>query len=639
MDIPATTQMKAKKSILYLLIGGLTFLAIWLVVQREQYQLVNEPLHSTMEALEALSVLLMALFLLGRKEDAATDKLVLPALGFLGMGILNTAHAASWPGDQFVFLRAVASLGGGLGFALVWLPGPIRAAVYRTWLVWAVGAAALTLSLLSFLLPDALPVMMRLGDFSTLAITINLSAGILFIAGTARFLSDWSRSGSIEDLLFSLVGLFFGLSGLTFHYSMLWSEAWWFWHGLRLIASLLVLGLLVHRHLETVRTLKTALAELKQAENSLRRSYDLVKTIIDSMNDAISLINVRDFTIAGVNNVFLKNYGYSDESEVIGKHCYEITHSRSDVCSPPDDICPLVETVKSREHFSADHIHYDRHGNSIHVEVSTSPIKDEVGNVIQVVHVQRNITERKRAEQERERLLAELARSNKELEQFAYVASHDLQEPIRVVSSYVQLLDRKYHGKLDEKADSYIHYAVEGAERMHNLIVGLLEYSRISRQGDEFRPVDLNSVFSAAVSNLSASIRENNASITKDDLPAVSGDKAQLERLFQNLIGNSVKFRRKDVPPVVHVSAKREDADWVFSVRDNGIGIEPQYFDRVFQIFQRLHSRGEYPGTGIGLSICKQIVDRHHGRIWIESTPGQGSTFLFTIPAYREERG
>lgn len=246
--------------------------------------------------------------------------------------------------------------------------------------------------------------------------------------------------------------------------------------------------------------------------------------------------------------------------------------------------------------------------------------------------LQAEVAERKRAELERERLVADLARSNRELEQFAYVASHDLQEPIRMVSSYVGLLDRKYRGQLDEKADSYIHFAVDGAERMHKLIEGLLEYSRAVRREVRFRTVDMNAVFSNAVSNLSASIRETQAVVTKDDLPAVFGDEVQLIQLLQNLIGNGIKYHKQGVPPVVRVSATRDGADRVFSVRDNGIGIDPRYFERIFQIFQRLHSRDEYPGTGIGLSICKRIVDRHHGRVWIESSPGDGSTFFFTIP-------
>ncbi len=375
------------------------------------------------------------------------------------------------------------------------------------------------------------------------------------------------------------------------------------------------------------------ISERKRTENELKQSYQLTKTIIDSMNDAISLIDVRDFTLIGVNSVFLKEYGFSDESEVLGKHCYEITHRRKDFCTAPDDICPLAETVKSGGHFAVDHVHYGAQGEKIYVEVTTSPITDENGKVVQVVHVSRDITERKRAEQERERMLADIARSNKELEQFAYVASHDLQEPLRMVAAYMGLLEKKYHGRLDDKADRYIHFAVDGALRMQRLIDGLLAYSRIASRGSPFRPVDLNHVFEDAVKNLSEAVRESSARITKDDLPVVTADETQMLQLFQNLIANAIKFRTPDAPPEIHIAAGKKGNEWTFRVRDNGIGIESEYFDRVFQIFQRLHSPQEYAGTGIGLAVCKKIVERHRGRIWIESAPGKGSTFFFTIPS------
>ncbi len=371
----------------------------------------------------------------------------------------------------------------------------------------------------------------------------------------------------------------------------------------------------------------------KQTEKELRRTYYLTKTIIDSMNDAISLINVRDFTIASVNSVFLNQYGYSHESELRGKHCYEVTHHRPDVCSPPNDICPLIETVRTKEHFAVDHVHYGKQGEKIYVEVSTSPIKDENGNVIQVVHVQRNITDRKRAEHERELLLSDLSRSNKELKQFAYVASHDLQEPLRMVTSFLQLLERRYKGRLDEKADGYIQFAVEGVERMQKLIEALLSYSRVSKRGIAFKRVDTNAALSQALLNLAAVIRETGAAVQGEGLPTVSGDETLLIQLFQNLIGNGIKYQKPGIRPQVSISAKEEGDTWVFSVKDNGIGIEQQHFEAIFQIFQRLHARSQYSGTGIGLAICKRIVERHHGRIWVDSAPGRGTTFFFTIPA------
>jgi PAS domain S-box-containing protein len=255
---------------------------------------------------------------------------------------------------------------------------------------------------------------------------------------------------------------------------------------------------------------------------------------------------------------------------------------------------------------------------------------------------------RKRAEEALVRYSGELERSNKELQMFASIASHDLQEPLRVVSGFAQLLEQRYKGKLDKNADDFIGYMVDGAERMQQLIRDLLDYSRVTTRGNPFKPASCDKVMQKALTNLKASIEESKALITADPLPVVTADESQLVHLFQNLIGNAVKYRKKDEPPHIHISAKNIsdsavqsairnpqsaiEAGWLFSVQDNGIGIEPQYFDRIFQVFQRLHKREEYPGTGIGLAICKKIVERHGGSIWVKSEPGKGSTFLFTLP-------
>ena len=240
------------------------------------------------------------------------------------------------------------------------------------------------------------------------------------------------------------------------------------------------------------------------------------------------------------------------------------------------------------------------------------------------------IAERKRVEELRERALAELQRSNQELQQFAYVASHDLQEPLRMVSSYTQLLADRYRGRLDDRAEKYIHYAVDGAKRMQGLIQDLLSYSRVTTQGGPIEPVDSQGALDSALANLQASITESGAIVSKDRLPAVAADPTQLAQLFQNLIANAVKFRRK-TPPRVHISADKNGKYWRFGVADNGIGIDEQYRDRIFVIFQRLHTRSEYQGSGIGLAICKRIVERHGGRIWFDSKPGKGTTFYFTL--------
>ena len=236
---------------------------------------------------------------------------------------------------------------------------------------------------------------------------------------------------------------------------------------------------------------------------------------------------------------------------------------------------------------------------------------------------------------ERKKLENELKRSNNELQQFAYVASHDLQEPLRTVASFTQLLARRYEGKLDSDADEFIHYIVDASVRMKQQIEDLLEFSRIMTRGGEFRKFKLKKIIKEDINGLKILIDENNAQITCGPLPEIYGDPRQIARLFQNLITNSIKFRKPDEPPKIHISCQKgqKSNEPIFSVSDNGIGMDPQYKDRIFTIFQRLHTTEEYTGTGIGLAVAKRIVERHGGKIWAESEPGKGTTFYFTISA------
>ena len=243
------------------------------------------------------------------------------------------------------------------------------------------------------------------------------------------------------------------------------------------------------------------------------------------------------------------------------------------------------------------------------------------------------IEDHKKTEVTLEKYLAELKRSNNELQQFAYVASHDLQEPLRMVSSFTQLLAKKYKGQLDSDADEFIKFAVDGAQRMQMLINDLLAYSRVSSRVEEFQLVDLEKVFNESLLNLKVSIDDNDARITCDSLPTIVADQSQIIQLFQNLIGNAIKFR-SDETPEIHIAVEEGEDEWIFRVIDNGIGIDSQHNERIFRVFQRLHERDSYPGTGIGLSICEKIVERHGGDIWVDSKLGNGSTFSFTISKY-----
>jgi signal transduction histidine kinase len=254
-----------------------------------------------------------------------------------------------------------------------------------------------------------------------------------------------------------------------------------------------------------------------------------------------------------------------------------------------------------------------------------------------IAELRDSYAELERTKDDLERKSQELVRSNDDLKDFAYAASHDLQEPLRIIRGYVQLLAKRYKGKLGADADDFIKYAVEGVGRMQRLIKDLLEYSRLGTNGETLKTSECTELVDRALANLQAAIEESGAEVTYDHLPVIAGDPSQLSRVFQNLIGNAIKFRG-DEAPKIRISAERKGEEWVFSVRDNGIGIDPDQSDRIFMIFQRLHTREEYEGTGIGLAICKKIVERHGGRIWVESEAGRGATFYFTVPIGKKDK-
>jgi len=383
-----------------------------------------------------------------------------------------------------------------------------------------------------------------------------------------------------------------------------------------------------NRHRQAYEQLMTQVQERKQVEEALRESEDRYRDLVEFSQYLICTHDLQG-QILSVNQEGARLLGYN-KADLLGKNIQDLIAPRfRDEFAAYLDTIQKLRVAKGFMRIRAADGEYRiwEYHNTLRTEGVASPV---------VRAIAYDVTERKGVERALREKTEELARSNEDLEQFAYVASHDLQEPLRTVTSYVQLLSKRYKGKLDADADQFIGFAADGAVRMWNLVNDLLTYSRVGKGGNELEPTDSEAALAESVKDLKVAIEEKGALVTHDPLPMVMADRPQLEQLFRNVIGNAIKFHGSE-PPHVHISASRNGNGWTFSVRDNGIGIAPEYSDRIFLIFQRLHSREEYPGTGIGLAVCKKIVERHGGRIWVKSDVGKGATFYFILPAVRTE--
>ena len=384
----------------------------------------------------------------------------------------------------------------------------------------------------------------------------------------------------------------------------------------------------------------------KRAEENLRR----MATVVRDSNDAIT---IQDFEgkITAWNRGAELMYGYSEEEAFI---------TNIDLLTTPDkveeqkDFIHCLIAGKAITSFETQRVTKD--GRVLDIWMTVTKLMDDAGKPVGLATTERDITEHKRVVEEVHKLNVELeqrvaertdeltlyaqrlVRSNAELKEFAYGVSHDLQEPLRMVTSYVQLLEKRYKGKLDPNADEFISYVVEGTIRMKQLLQALSDYSRVGTRSNPMQTVESEKVLEAVLKNLKIVLEETNGTITQGPLPIIIADEMQMLQIFQNLIGNALKFHGPQ-PPLIHVSAKQEGKNWIFSVQDNGIGIDPLYFEKIFIIFQRLHRRDEYPGTGIGLAVVRKIVERHGGRIWVESELDKGTTFYFTIPLDHVKEG
>jgi len=371
----------------------------------------------------------------------------------------------------------------------------------------------------------------------------------------------------------------------------------------------------------------------KEAEERIKAERGYAENIVATVREPLLLLD-KEMKVISASRSFLETFKVTP-AETKGKLLYELGNRQWDIPRLRKLLEEILPKKTTFDDFEVTHEFKDIGKKTM--LLNARRIYREGNNTQMILLAIEDTTERewtknlKTLNDHLKLRTLELERSNKELEQFAYIASHDLQEPLRMVASYTQLLAKRYKDKLDNDAKDFINFAVDGANRMQGLINALLSYSRVGTRDKAFESTDSHSTLGQALANLSTMIEENHAIVANDDLPIIMADETQLVRLFQNLISNAIKFHGKEQPRV-HISAKDKDDRWLFSVRDNGIGFDPEYKDRIFIVFQRLNPRNKYPGTGIGLAICKKIVERHNGRIWADSEAGKGSTFYFTIP-------
>ncbi|MDX1284001.1 MAG: ATP-binding protein [Draconibacterium sp.] len=564
------------------------------------------PDHSAIEAVGAvLSLLITLLIFIRFYRDKNEVDYPFVAVGFLGMGLFDLFHAFLPVGNTFVFSHIISLLTGGFWFALLALPPKVRKNARKPFVFKANILLWISVMLVMAFWPEKLPRMIVDGKFTPMTHFQNTVAAILFFIGIWQLLKRYRRKYEKEIFLIAVIALLQALSRITFPLSEVWDFNWWIWHVYRLLGSIVLFYSVWHI--------------FKRMLDNLAKINKDQQTILDSMPFGLMVIG-KDKRIKQFNKSAQELTGFAN-GEVAGETCF------STICGANCGTCGVLDLGKTIN--GDEKLIKKKNGEILPIIKTVVPITLNEEEVLLEGFV--DITEMKKARQNLENTLKDLERSNKELEQFAYVASHDLQEPLRKMNNYADLLLKSYKNDLDEKGQKYVNVISSGAVRMQRLIDDLLGISRVSSNESVFKKVDLDTV----VQNARKRIKERHIgrtfNISYEDLPSVYGNINQLTQLFYNLLSNAVKYNHNETAEI-EINANREEGKWQFEIIDNGIGFEQKYAQKIFVIFQRLHSRENYSGTGVGLTYCKKVVEHHGGSIWADSEPDKGTKISFTIP-------
>lgn len=566
---------------------------------------VNVEIHSGIEAMgSVLSFLIVAIiFLLFRDEHRDSDFIMI-GLAFLGMGIFDLFHSFLNQGPNFVWSHIVSVFLGGAYFSFLLFPEHIKYQLsQKNTLIWTL-VFWFALIIVMIVFNDNLPLLADSnGNFSFTADALNTIAGIGFFLGAYHLLKRFSRNHEIEIFFIAVIGLLQGFSRITFHWSQVWDVDWWVWHLFRLMGSFLVFIVIL-------RLFQNILFDLK-------KTTAFQKTILDAMPFGVMLIG-RDKKIIQINTAAQKLSGFT-QHDLINSYCFET------ICGSDCDQCPIVDLNEKIDNTKKYILH--KKGHKIPVIKTVTDINIDGEDILLEGFV--DISEIEKAHHDLKNALEHLERTNEELRQFNYLASHDLQEPLRKLTNYSDLLLVQKNQQLNEKSIRFIQRISSSAAKMQSLIENLLSLSRISSD-IKIEKADINKILNELQTRLKDKIYQTNTLIKWNHLPMINADIRQLKLLFFHLISNSIKFK-SDKDPVIEISYTEFYDEYEFIVKDNGIGFEMEYANKIFDAFQRLHHRGTYEGNGIGLSICKKVVENHGGKITAAADLDKGTEITFTI--------